>query len=440
MALKRTLRKSTLSVVLALVLAFSCIPMVFAAGDITVTTGEELDAALKAATGDSATTITLANNIDAIVSATYTGYTTGASITINGQGFTINGNGVMDTGLRFGARNQDLNLNIINTTFANMQNNDRNGGGAVAVWRGAANVYGSTFTGNASSVSTSRGGGGLMVQSGSANITNSTFTGNTAVGNGGAIFAGSGRLENVTVTGNHSTSGVGGVNGAFTLIKSVIENNTTDSATADPNVSANVVLATNAVGLAIDEDVSGYGIAGVSLIANLALDKINLIEATIKYSPAQVTVGGAVAVEGATVERFEVDTARGLIDIVIGVAGVDAIANSGPVPVVDILMTSICEDASSYVSIGSFAAYSAGEVISGVSLSPDTVYASFEYASKIDVNGDGVLDARDLSLALYRFGAISTDANWDEVKSADINGDGAVDMIDITTLVDALYA
>ena len=438
MVLQRSVKKS-ISIMLVLAFVLSCMPMAFAADDIIVTTGAELDAALKSATGASETSITLANDIDAVVSATYTGYTTGASITINGQGFTINGNDTMDTGLRFGARSQELILNVVDTKFANMQNNDRNGGGAIAVWRGIANISDSTFTGNVSTTG-SRGGGGVMVQSGSAVIVNSTFTGNSANGNGGAIYAASGSLTNVTATENYSTTGVGGVNGAFTVIKSTIENNTTDSATANPNVSANVVFPDNTVGLVIDESVSDYGIAGVSLSANFSLSKVNLIEATIKYNKAQVEVTGAVSVAGATVERFDIDTDKGLINIVIGVAGMDAIANAGSAPIASILMTSICEDGGSHIAISSFAAYSAGEAVEDVALAPESAYARFIYASKTDVNGDGVLDARDLSLALYRFGVISTDANWDEVKSADLNSDGAVDMLDITILVEALYA
>ena len=439
MVLQRSAKKSVISTIIVLALVLSCMPLAYAADDIVVTTGDELDAALKAATGTSATTITLANDIDAVTSATYTGYTTGAAITINGQGFTIDGKSTMDTGLRFGARSQELILNIVNTKFANMQNDDRNGGGAIAIWRGVANISDSTFTGNVSTTG-SRGGGGVMVQSGSANIDNSEFTGNRANGNGGAIYAGSGSITNVTVTGNHSITGVGGVNGAFTVIKSTIENNTTDSATADPNVSANVVFPENAVGLVIDDSVSNYGVAGVSLAANFSLGKVNLIEATLKYNKAQVEVAGAVAVAGATVERFDVDADKGLINIVIGVAGTDVIANAGSAPIANILMTSIGQDGGSHIAISSFAAYSAGEAVDDVVLAPDAVYARFEYASNADVNGDGVLDARDLSLALYRFGAISTDANWNEVKSADLNGDGAVDMLDITILVEALYA
>jgi len=439
MVQKRKTKKSILSIALVMALVFSFVPMALAADTIVVTTGEELDAAIKSVTGTGSATITLANSIDAIVSATYTGYSTGSSITIDGQGFTINGNDLMDTGLRFGARGQEANLNIINTVFTGMQNDDRNGGGAVALWRGAANVSGSTFTNNVSATG-SRGGGGIMVQSGSANIIDSTFTGNRANGNGGAIYAGSGRLENVAVTGNHSITGVGGINGAFTLTRSLIEDNTTDSETANPNVSANVVYATNALGLAMDDDVSGFGIAGVSLIANLALDKSNLIEATIKYSPVQVSVEGAVAVDGATIQLFEIDPVNGIIKIVVGVAGLEAIANNGPAPIADILLKSICKDDKSIIAVTDYAVYSAGEVVTGVSLSPDMISAGFVYADKYDVNNDGILDARDLSLALYRFGAASTDDNWDTVKSADINGDGIIDILDISTIVDALYA
>ena len=441
MTVKRTMGKSLLSLALALVFMFSFIPMAFAAdGDIIVTTGEELDAALQTAVGTANVTIVLANDIDAVTSATYTAYTTGAAITIDGQGHTINGQNIMDTGLRFGARGQELILNITNTAFANMQNNDRNGGGAIAMWRGVANVSGGTFTGNVSTNSNTRGGAGIMVQSGSANISSSTFTGNTAAGNGAAIFATSGTLTNVTVTGNHSERGVGGVNGTFKLFDSIIEGNTTDSATANPNVSANVFVAANAAGLAINESVSGYSIAGISLISNLSLDNVNLIEATIKYSPAQVKVDGAVAVNGATINRFDVDAGRGLIDIVIGVTGMSAIASNGPTSIVDVLATSLCEDDISYFSLVSFAAYSAGETVTDVSVGPDTVIASFTYAPPLDVNADGVVNAKDLSLALYRFGAIAADDNWDDVKSADLNGDGAIDIIDITMLVDALYA
>ena len=436
---KRMIKKSMLSVALVIALLFSFVPMALAADAIVVTTGEELDTAIKSVIGDSSATIVLANDIDAIVSATYTAYTTGSSITIDGQGFTINGNNTMDTGLRFGGRGQELSLNIINTVFTGMQNNDRNGGGAIAVWRGTVNVSGSTFINNLSE-SGSRGGGGIMLQSGSAYISGSTFTGNRANGNGGAIYAGSGRLENVTATGNHSITGVGGVSGAFTLIRSVIEDNTTDNETANPNVSANVVYATNALGLAIDEDVSGFGIAGVSLIANLALDKANLIEATIKYSPVQVAVEGAVAVDGATIQLFEVDPVKGIVKIVVGVTGLEAIANNGPASVADILLKSICKDDKSIIAVTDYAVYSAGEIVTGVSISPDTISAVFVYADKYDVNGDGVLDARDLSLALYRFGAIVTDENWDAVKSADINGDDIVDILDISTIVDALYS
>ena len=440
--MKKSLKRSILSFALVLIFALNCLPMMaFAADDIIVTTGEELDAAIKTLSGTDSVSISLANDIDAIVSATYTGYTTGAVLTINGNGHTINGKDTMDTGLRFGARGQDLILNVVNTMFTNMQNDDGNGGGAIALWRGVANISGSTFTGNVSTATRSRGGGGVMVQSGSANIDNSTFTGNTSYGNGGAIYASSGSLTNVTVTGNHSTNGVGGVNGAFVAIKSVIENNTTDSATANPNVSANVTFPADSAGLVIDESVADYGIAGVSLVADFGLSKVNLIEATIKYNKAQVEVTGAVAVAGATIQKLDVDAEKGIVNIVIGVAGMEAIASTGSVPVANLLMTSIDEEnGGSHIAISSFAAYAVGEAVEEVSMAPAAVYARFKYASKLDVNGDGILDARDLSLALYRFGALSTDANWDDVKSADLNADGIVDMLDITILLDALYA
>lgn len=57
-----------------------------------------------------------------------------------------------------------------------------------------------------------------------------------------------------------------------------------------------------------------------------------------------------------------------------------------------------------------------------------------------DVNGDGVIDLRDIALAQRYYQAASTDANWTEAQAADVNGDGEVDMEDYVALFHAVVA
>ena len=279
---------------MALMIILSCVPT-FASGaelseTIIVTTGAELDAAIKTVTGTESATIVLANDIDAIASATYASYSTGSSLTIDGQGHKIDGHNVQDTGLRFGGRGQDANIVIRNTVFANMLNDDRNGGGAVAVWRGTVDVSGSTFIGNANNNATRGTGGGVMLQAGNGTLTisNSTFTGNSAYGNGGAIYSGpAGTLNNVTVVANSSATAPGGVFGPLTVTNSIIGENTTGSETADANVGATTVVADgyNVIGtatagwLATELDATGT-LALLNVVGSPAIDKANPVTAT----------------------------------------------------------------------------------------------------------------------------------------------------------------
>lgn len=57
-----------------------------------------------------------------------------------------------------------------------------------------------------------------------------------------------------------------------------------------------------------------------------------------------------------------------------------------------------------------------------------------------DVNGDGVIDLRDIALAQRYYQAASTDENWDTAKAADVNGNGKVDMEDYVALFHAVVA
>jgi hypothetical protein len=209
---------------------------------ISVSNGEELDAALRGAVSGN-TRIVLTNDIDAITSATYSGYVTGTAIAIDGQGYKIDGLGADKTGLRFGARGQNVDITLRNTVFANMRNNDRHGGGAIAVWRGTVDISECAFYGNILNNASSGGGGAVLLQTnGLLNVSNSTFTDNHTPVNGGALHSGSGgTLNNVTVFGNSSATGIGGASGALAITNSIISGNTTNSETAAANVSATAI-------------------------------------------------------------------------------------------------------------------------------------------------------------------------------------------------------
>ncbi|MDR1943831.1 MAG: DUF4198 domain-containing protein [Synergistaceae bacterium] len=190
-----------------------------------VTTGAELDAAIRAAGTGHTTTIVLDNDIDATTSATYGAVERGPGkwVTIDGGGNTINGDTDPDTsstpvkytGLRFGSNYQSsVNGNKVvlkNLTFNKLNNGVRYGGGAIAMNGGALEVDNCTFNENRASGATSRGGAALLVQhgtTGTVSVKDSDFTGNVATGPGGAIFvAGPTTIEGCDFDGNIATQG-----------------------------------------------------------------------------------------------------------------------------------------------------------------------------------------------------------------------------------------
>jgi hypothetical protein len=415
---------------------------------VSVTTGAELDAALASLTDNGSLVIDLANDIDAVTSATYTGYKAGASVTINGNGYTINGNGVNDTGLRFGARSQTLDLTITNTTFANLKNDDRQGGGAIGLWTGTLIVTGSTFTNNAA---TGGVGGAIRHQGGaSTSISDSTFTGNSATGSGGALNIGApGTITNVTVSGNTSTAAGGGIavpngrNGAapaaVTLTGSTVLGNAPDNVLNILDGGGNIFGEANVLGLVRSDESTGQ-LAVFHLIADLSISDINLIEATVNYDPAKYDLMAVSPVEGATVQIVKNDEAAGQVQVVIGVPGRQAaIGHSKALVVAALSLTPKggVQPEVAYVEITSFAAYAAGEAIE-LTIAPRDAASSFQYRDRLDVNNDGEVTAADLSLILYYFGAQNTELPAD-IK-ADVNADGQVDALDITELVNFLYA
>lgn len=414
---------------------------------VVVTTGAELDAAIKSLTGAGNVVISLANDIDAITSATYTGYTAGAKLTINGNGHTINGNGVNDTGLRFGARGQALDLTITNTTFTNMVNDDRHGGGAIGLWSGALVVSGSAFTNNAA---TGGIGGAIRHQGGSSmSISDSTFTGNSAIGAGGALnLAVPGTLSNITVTGNTGTSSGGGIavpngrNGAapaaVSMTGSTVSGNAPDNVMNVIDGGGNVFGEADVLGIVRSAE-STNSKAVFDLVANFGASEVNLVEASINYDPEKYDLADVVPVEGTAVQIVKKDEASGQVQIVIGIEGKASLGHSSTLVLASISLTPKAgvDPEIAFVEITASAAYAAGEVVD-ITVSPRDASSDYSYRDRLDVNNDGEINAADLSLVLYYFGT-DVDELPGDIK-ADVNGDGAIDTMDITELVNALYA
>ena len=57
-----------------------------------------------------------------------------------------------------------------------------------------------------------------------------------------------------------------------------------------------------------------------------------------------------------------------------------------------------------------------------------------QWFSPYDLNMDGVVDLRDISIAMMHYMAAEGDANWAEAKIADVNGDGVVDTADLVLI------
>jgi hypothetical protein len=189
---------------------------------------------------------------------------------------------------------------------------------------------------------------------------------------------------------------------------------------------------TNKLGL-VRSDESGAKIAVFNLVADLSESKVNFVEATITYDPAKYDVTALSTFAGDAVKVIKNDTAAGKIQIAVGVTGSATIGRSAKQTIAQITLepkAGLTPD-KAYVALSAITAYAAGKAVS-VTASPKDASSAFSYKNILDVNDDGEVTAADLSLALYHFG--------EKYDAADFDKNGIVDILDITTLVNALYA
>ncbi|MDR0671699.1 MAG: dockerin type I domain-containing protein [Oscillospiraceae bacterium] len=514
---------------LAAALLVSAAPMVVWAApeDIVVTTGAELDAALRDAPAGAV--IVLANDIDAITSATYSS----KDLTIDGQGYSINGSADLPkTALRFTSPRVDgvrvpNNVTIRNTVFQNLTSDVRYGGGAVGVYIGVLTIENSTFIGNSATAANGDGGAVLLDSSSSGGrltIRNSTFVGNSAAHDGGAVStAAAGEIVNVTFVGNTAGGQGGGYASASanaaqqgTVVNAIFSGNTAvgeeqEIFQAAPDSGHNVFtgaddaawlsaeLALNggltpsfalldvADSPAIDKgdldrapaldqrgaardylpDIGAYehqqpagtfrnvaklnvvsapqtmpGPIDFSLSALIyAADRVNTVEAVFAYDPAIFKATAAVVPTGYEVASVAVSEEKGLISVVLGVAntGIIGFDDFENIVTARLIVRDGRTPSAASLSLRSLRAYSRGAAVELRTLR-DTVSAPLSYAAgnPLDVNRDGLVDAADLSLALYHYGAVYTDPDWGTASAADVNSDGVVNVTDIVTLVNEI--
>ncbi len=183
--------------------------------------------------GDGVDTITLARDIS--ISQQLPPIT--SEITIEGNGYTLSGNGsfrlldvdggaltirdmtLADGNASVGGAIRLRNGARVSATNLRFRDNEATKGGAIAtvsddVW---LHVEGSSFIGNWATDD----GGALLADGGKVNVANSSFQGNAAGKFGGALASRRGRVEvsNSTLSGNEANEGGGiHINGAYTTL------------------------------------------------------------------------------------------------------------------------------------------------------------------------------------------------------------------------------
>ncbi|MDR1961889.1 MAG: dockerin type I repeat-containing protein, partial [Gracilibacteraceae bacterium] len=176
----------------------------------------------------------------------------------------------------------------------------------------------------------------------------------------------------------------------------------------------------------------------------LEADNVNAVEVVLAYDPAVFNaIPSILAADGFEVASAFVSAEKGLISLVIGVVNDKTISYDVPSDLARIGLTvkQGQTPTSASVSVNSFKVYSRGVLLdSEIAQSSAATPIDAQSSNPQDVNKDGAVNGVDLSLALYYYGAVDTDADWDVKGAADIDGDGDVDMADILSLVNSIHA
>ncbi|MBN8868901.1 MAG: hypothetical protein J0H66_03360 [Solirubrobacterales bacterium] len=228
----------------------------------------------------------------------------GADVTVNGNGATIDGGGATRVFDVDGSVTLTLNDLMVTGGSASY------GAGVNMYGSGNLNVNRSTFEGNVAS----NFGGAIYLQSGGiVSVTNSTFAGNVG-SQGGALYAASAtyNLTNVTATGNSSTSAFGGAifssNSNLTIRNTIFAGNLPNG---DPNQDCYISGGTNSGSNNLTaSNISGSGCVstGFALVsqANLALGGLadnGGLTPTVPIGAASVARAGATSNCPATDQR-----------------------------------------------------------------------------------------------------------------------------------------
>ncbi|MDR1059853.1 MAG: dockerin type I repeat-containing protein [Clostridiales bacterium] len=174
-----------------------------------------------------------------------------------------------------------------------------------------------------------------------------------------------------------------------------------------------------------------------------ALDRINTIEAVFDFDAANFTASAQVLSSAYDVASASVNQETGKISLLIGVVKEQVISYDEITALARATLTvkDGQKPAEARLALSKFAIYSEGSSVNATVIAGEAgTGLAYPGALPLDVNNDGAVDAGDLSLALYYFGAVQTDATWAAQSAADVNYDGRVDMVDIMMIVSAIHA
>jgi hypothetical protein len=236
-----------------------------------------------------AETITLANGVLSVPSATtIAGATTGSGASLVNL-VTVDGNGASAV---FNVSSGVTGASIANLTIQH-GNSDTMGGGIVNF--GGLTVTGSTISGNTTAT---LGGGIVNAPAAALTLTSNTISGNTANGGsgggGGIVNDGTLTMSDDTVTGNSAANSGGGIYNTGTLVMS------------DSTLSANTAGVASGGG-GIDNTGSGtVALANIILSGNTANSANNDFDG-VAYTDSGGNIAGVV--NGATVNGTAIDLA-----------------------------------------------------------------------------------------------------------------------------------